>query len=118
MKTVIVLDESTWNDHAGEEYDFIISVPSDVTCETFPKYAKKIMEELSSVFEVNENEEVVAYFDASPPYRSILIDYYVIFTKQGKNFKLHNIEVPSVDTDMTDEQIMTEQKEMQKHNTK
>lgn len=96
MKTLLVCDEVSINNHVGEEYDEILEVIQVPTTENIKFWADKIRDVINSLWKSDGNakdQKVVVTLDSSAPYKAVLINLKI---KMGEE---NNIFIDVVDSD-------------------
>ena len=76
MKSLLVCDERSINNHVGEEYDEILEVIQVPTTENIKFWADKIRSVLAGLWNLDkpEDKRVVVTLDSSAPYKAVLIN--------------------------------------------
>lgn len=78
MKTMIILNENTTNNHAGEDYDIIFEVPIEITTENITQYVNRIKDHIRKLW--NEDKE--------PKSVSITLDAHIALHGVLTNLKI------------------------------
>jgi hypothetical protein len=95
MKTLLVCDEATVNNHVGEEYDDIIEVVQVPTTENIKDWADRIKSRIRKLWnEDGEDKKVVITFDSSAPYKAVIINLRINWMNLEEKI---DIELPGVD---------------------
>ena len=76
MKSLLVCDERSINNHVGEEYDEILEVIQVPTTENIKFWADEIRSALVGLWNLDklEDKRVVVTLDSSAPYKAVLIN--------------------------------------------
>ena len=93
MKTFLVYDEVTVEDHGGEEYDEIIEVNRIPTVETIQDWANRIKSRIRKLWVEGKGDDergVVVTLDSSAPYKAMLINLQ-IFMKAEEEIEIELI---------------------------
>lgn len=94
MKTLLMCDEVSVNNHVDEEYDEIMEVVRVPTTENIKEWADRIKSRIRKLWnEDKEDKRVVVTFDSSAPYRAVLINLRIKMNLEEKI----DIELPGVD---------------------
>jgi Ni,Fe-hydrogenase III small subunit len=88
MKSMIVVSESSINQHVGEEYDIIVEVPYEPTTENIQACADKVMRGIKELWaqEVADKvpaPKIVVHLDAATPFGVVLENLQIILKAES-----------------------------------
>ena len=92
MKSMIVVSESSINQHVGEEYDIVVEVPYEPTTENIQACAEKVRRGIKELWaqevgrdqdKASDNPKIVVHLDAATPFGVMLENLQIILKAES-----------------------------------